>query len=120
MEKNMIETAVVQALETIGEIAGKIYPLGAPEKAKLPYVVYVAEGTTEDDSLSGWIGSYDTEMEINILHKSYKGMKNLSFSVVEALKGIREAAVHIDQDQTELLEEEIGAYRKIIRLKLQH
>ena len=123
MEQDMtdvIETAVTAAIEAVAGLAGKVYPLNAPEGVPLPYVVYVSGGTTEDDSLSGWIGSFDTEMEINVLHQSYKGMKTLARKVVEALKGTRGAAVHIREEQPELYEEEIGAYRKIIELRLQH
>ena len=117
---DVIETAVTAAIESGAGLAGKVYPLNAPEGAPLPYVVYVSEGTTEDDTLSGWIGSFDTEMEINVLHQSYKGMKTLARKIVEALKSTRGAAVHIREEQPELYKEEIGAYRKIIELRLQH
>lgn len=115
-----IEAAVTTAVEAVAGLSGKVYPLNAPEGEPLPYVVYVSAGTTEDDSLSGWIGSFDTDMEINVLHRSYKGMKAMAREVVEALKGIQEAAVHIREDRPELYEEELGAYRKIIELRLQH
>jgi len=116
----MIEAEVTAAIERVAGLAGKVYPLNAPERETLPYVVYVPSGTTEDDSLTGWIGSYDTEIELNILHRSYKGMKATAKAVTEALKGLSGAAVHIREEQPELYEEEIGAYRKIIGLTLQH
>lgn len=120
MEQAVIETQVAAAIETVAGLAGKVYPLNAPERETLPYVVYVPSGTTEDDSLTGWLGSYDTEMEINVLHRSYKGMKTTAKAVVEALKKLPGAAVHIREEQPEIYEEEIGAYRKIIDLTLQH
>ena len=49
---DVIETAVTAAIESVAGLAGKVYPLNAPEGAPLPYVVYVSEGTTEDDTLS--------------------------------------------------------------------
>ena len=116
----MIESDVVAVIETIGELTGKVYPLNAPEDGVLPYVVYVSSGSTEDDTLTGWIGSYDTDMEINVLHRSYKAMKSLSKLVVQALKRISAGAVHIEENQPELYEPEIEAYRKIINLKIQH
>ena len=116
----MIESNVVAVIETVAGLDGKVYPLTAPEKGSLPYVVYVSSGSTEDDSLSGWISSYDTEMEINILHRTYKAMKALSGSVTEALKRFTGGAVHIEENQPELYEPEIHAYRKIIQLKIQH
>lgn len=120
MEQAVIEEEVTAAIETVAGLAGKVYPLNAPERAVLPYVVYVPSGTTEDDSLTGWIGSYDAEMEINVLHRSYKGMKTTAWAVVEALKKLSGAAVHIQEEQPEIYEEEIGAYRKIIDLTLQY
>ncbi len=120
MEQAVIEEEVTAAIETVAGLAGKVYPLNAPERETLPYVVYVPSGTTEDDSLTGWIGSYDTGMEINVLHRSYKGMKTTARAVVEALKKLSGAAVHIREEQPEIYEEEIGAYRKIIDLTLQH
>lgn len=116
----MIESDVVEVIETVQDLRGKVYPLNAPENGRLPYVVYVSSGSTEDDSLSGWIGSYDTEMEINVLHRTYKSMKSLAKAVVDALKGISDVTVHIDENQPELYEPEIQAYRKIIQLIIQH
>lgn len=116
----MIEEEVAAAIEKAAGLAGKVYPLNAPEGEAMPFVVYVPSGTTEDDSLTGWLGSFDTGMEINVLHPSYKGMKTTAKAVVEALKGLSGAAVHIREEQPELYEEEIGAYRKIIGLTLQH
>ena len=116
----MIEEEITAAIETVAGLVGKVYPLNAPEMETLPYVVYVPSGTTEDDSLTGWIGSFDTGMEINVLHSSYKEMKTTARAVVEALKKLPEAAVYIREEQPEIYEEEIGAYRKIIDLTLQH
>lgn len=116
----MIEADVAAAIEAVREVRGKVYPLNAPENGSLPYVVYVSSGTTEDDSLTGWIGSYDTDMEINVLHSSYKAMKTLSESVVGALKEFPYGVVYIEENQVELYEPEIQAYRKIIHLQIQH
>ena len=120
MEQKIIESDIVAAIETVDGLIGKVYPLNAPENGVLPYVVYVSSGSTEDDSLAGWIGSYDTDMEINVLHRSYKAMKLLSKSVVQALKRLSAGAVYIEENQPELYEPELEAYRKIINLKIQH
>lgn len=114
----MIESAIVAALETIQELSGKVYPLNAPEHTQLPFCVYVTSGTNEDDSLGGWIGSYETGMEINIIHKTYASMKALSAKVVDKLKQMDSATVFIEENQPEIFEREIGAYRKIINLRI--
>lgn len=116
----MIESVVVKAIELVPGLNAKVYPLFAPEKTKLPLVVYVSSGTTEDDSLGGWIGSYETRMEINVLHQSYKSMKELSEKVVEAIKGIKEAAVYIDEDRPECFYSDANAYMKTINIRLNH
>ena len=120
MEQRMIESTVADAIEAVNELDGKVYPLNAPENGELPYVVYVSSGSTEDDKLNGWIGSYDTDMEINVLHRSYKALKLLSKAVVQSLKRISAGAVYIEENQPELYEPEIEAYRKIINIKIQH
>lgn len=116
----MIESVVVKAIESVPELNARVYPLFAPEKARLPLVVYVSSGTTEDDSLGGWIESYETRMEIDVLHQSYKAMKELSEKVVDAIKGIKEATVYIDEDQPERFYSEVNAYMKAINIRLNY
>ena len=116
----MIEQIVVSAVSTVPALSGKVFPLNAKEGVPPPFCVYVSSGATENDSLGGWIGSYEAAIEINILDKTYAGMKGLSESVVAALKAIKEATVYIEENQPELYEHEIGAYRKIINLQLQY
>lgn len=114
----MIESDVVTAIETVPDLSGKVYPLFVPKSETLPFCVYASSGTTETDALGGWIGSYDTSIEVNLLHESYKGMKNLALAVTNAIKAISTASVSIEENQPEIYEPEIGAYRKVINLKL--
>lgn len=116
----MIEQLVVSAINTVPALSGKVFPLNAKEGVDPPFCVYVSSGATEDDSLGGWIGSHEAAVEINVLDKTYKSMKALSEAVVIALKTIRQATVYIEENQPELYEHEIGAYRKIINLQLQY
>lgn len=115
----MIEITVADAIKTVPGLSNRVYPLNAPEGVAMPYCVYVSSGTTEDDSLTEWLGSYDTDIEINLIHSTYKGVKTLAQSVTAALKLI-DCAVHISENQPEIYESEIEAYRKIINIKLQH
>lgn len=115
----MIESTITAAIKTVAALSNRVYPLNAPEGVALPYCVYVSSGTTEDDTLGGWIGSYDTEIEVNLIHSSYKGVKELAQAVTSALKALN-CAVHISENQPEIYEVEIKAYRKIIDIKLQH
>lgn len=120
-----VESAIVAKLNTIALLAGKVYPLNAKEGVALPYCVYVVTADEEADSLGGWIGNYDKEIEINVIAGSYSAMKSISPSVVAALKelnaatygGVTFQAVYIDSNQPEIYETEIGGYRKIINLK---
>ena len=116
----MIESVVVKAIEAVPGLNAKVYTLFAAEKTKLPLVVYVSSGTTEDDSLGGWIGSYETRMEINVLHQSYKAMKELSEKVADAIKGMKEATVYVDEDQPEQFYPEVNAYTKAINIRLSY
>lgn len=116
----MIETVIVEAIERVPTLSDRVFPLNAPEKQLPPYCVYVSYGATETDTLGGWIGSYDGEIEVNIIHKSYKGMKALSKQVVDQLKMITEASLSIREDSPEIYESEIQAYRKIINIKMMY
>lgn len=116
----MIETVVKNAIERVPALSGCVYPLNAPENGKPPFCVYVSHGSTETDSLGGWIGSFDSEMEINVIHQSYKGMKNLSAAVVDELKKISDASMTISEESPEIYEHEIGAYRKIINIRMMY
>lgn len=114
----MIEADVVKAIENVPALKGKVYPLNAREGCSFPFCVYVSCGANEDDALNGWIGSYETNMEINVVNETYAQMKELAFRVVAKLKQITVATVYIDENQPEIYEPEINAYRKIINLKL--
>ena len=114
----MIEQDVVRAIEHVSDLAGKVYPLFVPKSETLPFCVYVSDGAEEDDALSGWIGSYETNMEIHIVHSSYASLKSLTDLVVNELKQIDTATVYIEENQPETYESEINAYRKVISLKL--
>lgn len=116
----MIESVVVKAIESVPGLKSKVYPVFAPEGVRLPVIVYVSGGTTEDDSLGGWLGSYETKIEINVLHHSYKAMKELAEMVVTALKGITEATLYIDEEQPERFFAEVNAYWKVIHIRLNH
>lgn len=120
-----VESAIVAKLNTIALLTGKVYPLNAKEGVTFPYCVYVVTADEEADSLGGWIGNYDKEIEINVIAGSYSAMKSVSSSVVAVLKelnaatygGVTFQAVYIDSNQPEIYETEIGGYRKIINLK---
>lgn len=114
----MIEEDVVKAIERVPELAGKVYPLFVPKDVPMPFAVYVSDGADEDDALGGWIGSYETNMEIHIVHSSYASLKHLSSLVAKELKAINTATVFIEENQPETYENEINAYRKVINLKL--
>lgn len=120
MEQKLIETVIVKAVEQVPELSGKVFPLNAPEKECTPFCVYVTRAATEADSLGGWLGNYDAEIELNILHQTYKEMKKLSSDVVEQLKNVEEATITISEDAPEIFEQDIQAYRKIISINLMY
>ncbi len=70
--------------------------------------------------MSGWLGSYTTEMEIHVLHGSYKEMKALSEQVIEALKVVNENGLSFSGTFQETFEPSIQAYRKDIKIKIMH
>lgn len=120
MGEEMIEAVVARYLKSIPEVSQKVYPLGAPENATLPFLVYISDGATEDDSLSGWIGSFNSEMEVNVLHSSYKAMKRLTAQVVSKLKTVTEVSLTISEEAPEVYESQIQAYRKAIHIKIMY
>lgn len=116
----MIESELVAALEVVPALKGKVYPLTAPEREQPPYAFYISNGSTEDDSLGGWIGSYETTVELHLIHSSYKALKKLAREAADALKGMTAASLTIEENSPELHEREIRAFRKIITVRMMH
>lgn len=114
----MIEEEVVRAVERVPELAGKVYPLFVPKDVPMPFLVYVSDGGEEADALDGWLGSYETRMELHIVHSSYAALKKLTAAVMEEVKAIDTATVFIEDSPLEVYESEIDAYRKAVCLKL--
>ncbi|MHC1696453.1 MAG: DUF3168 domain-containing protein [Eubacteriales bacterium] len=123
-----IEDVLKETLETVAGLSGQVYPLNAPEDNPAPYLTYLQSSGEEYDALDDWTGLYKGSYELNVLHRSYKEMKQLAALVIAKLKTLQGTtiseilvqSVSIDENSPELYETQIKLYRKIINITIQY
>lgn len=116
----MIEEMLVAFIGTLEGMNGRIFPLYAPPKEPRPFIVYTPRGTTEENSLSGYLGFANTVLELVVTADSYRQMKELSAMLVEALKDFGDGDLQIHEDSPEEYDTESGAFRKAVSIKIVH
>jgi len=122
----VVEEVLVTQLNTITVLNKKVYPLNAPENTVAPYLVYLQSGGREYEGLNEYTGTMNSSYELNILHSTYKQMKEVSALVIQKLKtlqgnsfgGILIQRLSFDEDSPELYEAEVDLYRKIININI--
>jgi len=118
----MVEAVIVSALENIKEFNNRVFPLDAPEKTPAPYCAYFQSSGSEFTAFEGGCGLFEAQYEINIVHKSYKGMKALIEAALLLLNGIEGKdgveAVFIEESTPERFEDETILYWKTLYLKI--
>jgi len=121
------EEALRYELTQIAELQDKVFPANAPEGTLPPYVIYLSQDGREIKCLDGFTGAKELNYEINIIQKTYFGLKTLSSQVLAklksfALRNIGDNGPYI-QDITitgpvEMYESEIEAYRAYYEIKI--
>jgi hypothetical protein len=122
----MFEEALVAQLKTIAALSNRIYPVTGVQSAAAPYIVYLQSDSAEFEILKGYTGRKKSSYELNILDKTYSGMKSVAASVVTLLKtfqgatigGILVQGLSFDENSPELWENEPQLFRKIINFEV--
>jgi hypothetical protein len=121
------EEALTAELTMIEGLATKVFPLNAKEGTVPPYIVYLSTEGIQDKSFDGYLITKEVECEINILHSTYREMKDLTKLVMAKVisfqgKSIGNGGPKIQnlsyEKPVELYEKEIKQYRSVIELKL--
>jgi hypothetical protein len=119
------EEALSFELETIDSLSNSVFFLNADEGTKAPYIVCVSSEGLEDKCLEGYLKSKKIDCEINILHSSYRSMKDLTKLVKAKLLSFQGRAIGnggpFIQNVTyeipvEIYEKEVELYRSVIDL----
>jgi hypothetical protein len=76
------EEALRNELNSIPELANKVFPLTAIEGVKTPYLVYVSSDGVQEKCLNGYAGSKEVDCELHILNDSYSGLKDITREVI--------------------------------------
>lgn len=120
------EEILTAQLETVSGLSGKVEPINIPQGTSPPYAIYMQRGGAEFEELVGFTGCKRNDYEINILHTTYKAMKDLTALVIAKLKtmqgttysGTLVQAVFFDENSPEMWEDEVNLCRKIIFLTI--
>lgn len=126
------EEALRAELNAIDDLTDKVFPLNATEGTKAPYLIYVSSEGVQDKSLQGYLSNKEVDCEINILHESYAGMKDLTKSVLSkiltfqgrSIGGIgtlQKGGIFIQnvtyEKPVEIYEQEVDLYRSVTEFK---
>lgn len=124
------EQALVQELNSITALGGRIYPLFAPEATKhngVPYLIYASSEGLRDKTLGGYSDSKEVRGELNIIAERYADMKAITKKVVALLisfegRQIGTGGPYIEevtyQMPVELYEAQPGLHRCVIEFQV--
>ncbi|WP_424766302.1 DUF3168 domain-containing protein [Paenibacillus sp. sgz302251] len=93
------EAALSDELEAIAGLAGKVFPLFAPEfdddnnGIKAPYIRYQSNYGVNGKTLDGFTSDREIECDIKILAVKYREMKELVEQVMNVLKSFERRAI---------------------------
>lgn len=90
------EEALASELESVDGLEGKVFPMGAKEGVKPPFVIYVSSEGLQDKTLDGYLTSKEIDCEIHVVHKNYDKMKALTKLVISELQTFYGRAIGTD------------------------
>lgn len=124
-----LEEALCMELEQIPQLAGKVYPLRAPESEGAPYLVYASSEGKQYRTLDGFISSTrEVSIELNLLVNDYVELKDLSVLLIDVLKSFQGRSIGTGgpfiqaisyDDPVELYEPEVGLFRCLITVNIE-
>jgi hypothetical protein len=121
------EESLMVELNTVEGLTDRVFPLYVPEGQDAPFVVYVSSEGVNDTVLNGFLNSKSIDCEIHVIHKTYKGMKELTRLVLAKIHtffgrqigvdGVFIKSISIDTP-TEVHEKEVKLYRSSFDIKV--
>jgi hypothetical protein len=83
------EEALKNELNSISNLANKVFPLTAIEGVKTPYLVYISNEGVPEKCLSGYFGPKEVNGELHILNDSYSGLKDITKQVISTIESFQ-------------------------------
>ncbi len=102
-------------------VAGRVYPLFAPEQAASPFIVYTRLSATENNTLAanGGTGNLtNTRLQVDVYAETYTAAQDMAAQVVMRLKGWNVTCVV--NVQMDLFEEDTRLYRVMTDISTWH
>jgi hypothetical protein len=87
------EEALKNELNSITNLANKVFPLTAIEGVKTPYLVYVSSEGIQEKYLEGYRGSKEVDCELHILNDSYAGLKDITRQVISKVISFQDRVI---------------------------
>lgn len=115
-----MEAAMVEALEGVKDLAGRVSPVVDIQLSTGPLVVYDQRRENGERDVCGMTELMHSEVQLHVLHNSYMEMRLLAEHVKRAmqrLEGLQKTpllveAVEVEQSTPDLLEERVGLFRR--------
>lgn len=115
----MIESDLVARLKADttlnGLVAGRIYPLVAPQNVVKPYITYQVVNNGNNQCLGGGIYGEDIRFQIDCWSLNYSNVKAIKQAVINSLIGFKSSSDIFTMDD---YESATLLYRQIIDFKL--
>jgi len=98
----LFEDAMIEELNRIPEITGKVFPLEAPRlgsdqnPVRAPYVIFVSSEGRRTSSLDGFHASKVADLELNIVGATYPEMKSITRQVIDVVLGFQQRVIGTD------------------------
>jgi len=102
-----IEQTIFTALSSLAN--SRVYPLIAPEKVAMPYIVYTKVASVPENTLDGGATIDLVRMQIDIYESNYSLAKSLADSVRLELEGLSIKATM--QSEFDFFETDLHIYR---------
>jgi len=85
----MIEKKLVEKMQEVTGLSGKVFPLMAKQGEQTPFIIYDRTSTNRDMTLTGLSGLFEVSYSIEIYDKTYSAMKSVSNNVLEKIKSFQ-------------------------------
>lgn len=115
------EPCLVEEMEAISGLAGKVFPINAPELTTAPYLAYTASLGVNDRTLDGFLESRSISLELNLICPTLSMLKTLEAEVILSLQSFLRRSIGLTapvfvqdvryEEPVEMYEPELKMYR---------
>ena len=122
------EAAICEALGTITQLDGRVYPLEGLKSAAAPFVVYFRQQWEAEEDLHGTIALEKAIFELDLITETYADLVSISGSLQEKLLGLKceeydgltiERST-LRQTSPDIREHEVDLYRRMFVLQINY